>query len=150
MAGNDSFVVPAGGELVEVDVANPAAGAEWLYTIPRLTSGGPTMRYLPICVRFTLAAANAGVARQVVLTLTRVGAGVQAQYVAGATQAINVTHIYQWGLGVNPITSGVYHNDKMPWHWLETEATISTTTINLNGADQYSNIRLLFMRWRTS
>lgn len=150
MAGNDSFVVPADGERIEVDVGNPAAGAEWSYTIPRLGGGGPKMRYLPISVRFTLAAANAVLARNVLLTVTRVVGGVQAQWVPSATQAINTTHFYQWGWGVYPMNSGQFHTDSMPYHPLETECTISSTTLNINGADQYSDIRLLFLRWRTS
>ena len=49
MPGNVCFVPLSGGQVVNIDPANPGAGNDWTYTVP----AGYEMSLLSVCYRFT-------------------------------------------------------------------------------------------------
>jgi len=131
------------GFLSSVQVSNPAAGADWVATVP---TGA---RWKLTALFATLAAANAGGVRSVRLLIDD-GANVLFEVPASATQAINTTASYSYGQGAGgPITADAVvieaplANDL----YLLAGWRVRTATGAINAADQWSAISLDVTEW---
>lgn len=126
-----------------VAIPNPAAGADWSYTIP----GAYWRRVVCGTAKFTASAAVA--ARNPVLNVTYEGTLVSSQ-----PQANNPAAGQAWLLNIVTLFDTVFASATsfrdclaLPDKWWEPGTTISTTTTNIQAGDQWSAIFILFDCW---
>lgn len=131
------------GSLLLQGLGNPAAGADWSITVP-------------INVRWRLMAAHATLTTAVAVANRGVGLvfGLTPAFIfnamAQAVQAASLVWAYSWGSGVTsyttaagPVTPNMitaYPADL----WLSPGQKIASATQNIQAADQWSNIVLMF------
>lgn len=138
--------IPTGsiGEVIGIQnvvaVASPIAGSEWTYTFP----GGFYYRLLSGTAQFVTSATVANRGGGVKITTSD---GVVFQGSAVAAVPASSTAIYSY----NAINfTGGFLTAKgavcvpSPTYWLQGNWVISSTTANIDAADQYSKVVLLF------
>jgi len=129
----------SGGTLLPVSqaIANPAAGADWLFTIPA------GLKYFLKSVYFTLVT-SATVATRSALLIIDDGANRLFRGDVNLTQAASLTQIYSGGSGLIGQTAGILTGTvAMPTDMpLLAGWRVGTSTVNIQAADQYSTIRL--------
>ena len=145
MSGNKAFVTEAGGDLLQVMVGAPGAGNEWVFT--NGWADGIDYRLRIMSIRFIYTSV-AGVARQPLIRV-QVGAIILATVFCGATQPAIAA--YEWMLAPGAQDVILNNNVSVPWPeiLIEPGYTIGTSTVNLGGADEYTNINIYFQRWRS-
>lgn len=144
MPGNVAYMPLTEGNILFVTVANPAAGAEWTYTIP------VGILLCPIAVRCTLTASGVAASRYnrilfsdatpVALAATQIDLAVTAGLVV-------LIHYAQGLTPVNPAAHGL-KTAGCPIIYLQAGFTISSLTLAIQVADQYSDIRITARTWR--
>jgi hypothetical protein len=131
------------GNLREVTVANPAAGADWSLTVPSLT------RWRIQNFNAQLVIANAGVAR-IIRAQLKTGAGVvMHQAAAQQTGAVNTTVQVSGSSGqITSVVDTTTLNLPLPGQVVVASGEIlAVSTSNINAGDQWSNIRVLVEEW---
>lgn len=147
--GNLCFVPLQGGEINPVSVGNPAAGANWAYTLPAFYE--QELRTLECKLT---AAAVAGNRYPVFEILEPAGAVIVRIYfsVATTTGQISVLSLFVGcsRSDASTIVVGGNHeySDALPMMRLLPGCVIQSNVGALNAADQFSEIRLLFHRFR--
>lgn len=145
MPGNQCFVPLTGGEVIDINVAAPAAGVDWIYTVPagyemtllavffRLVTDGTVATRYPMFVMW----GTDGFDRYRIRFTTNITAG--------------LTRNFSYGLGQGRADSLVLvtYSDTLPavrWgageHW-------GPATTGLQAGDQFSIIHQTVCRWRT-
>lgn len=128
------------GAVIEQSVTNPAAGADWSFAVLATT------RATVIGVFAQLAASAAAATRTPALTLTD-GAATLA-LIDSTTNATAGQTIQYTGYGSSPLggTGGTHGYFPLPSPLiLRPSWTIGTTTANIQAADQWSLIKLVFL-----
>ena len=123
-------------------VANPAAGAEWVYTVQNF------LRKKLLSVAFTFVTAAGGAARTVQLVVDD-GANIVGQFPANVSQAASLTNIYTGASGL--FSSTALATTKLiplpPDVRMVNGWRVRSLTDTIQAADQYSNIWLMFDSW---
>lgn len=130
------------GWISSVQQANPAAGADWIMTVP----AGERRRL--ITMNADLAVANSGAARPVEIIVDD-GANVVARMAVNVAAAINATTHVNFSNAGTPstlIASDVYAQQPSAIY-LEPGMRVRSVTTNIVAGDQWSNIWFLFERW---
>lgn len=146
MPGNLCYVPENGGEVLVEAVANPAAGADWLFTVP------DGFEYLFSVVWYQLVTASAPHTHDATFVFLQMpGALVLHQNDLHAVIQ-DETHRFNLYLGAsrtadvagpNDIVSGALPNVRLPSGF-----QIGSQTETLDVGDQYSDIRLTVVRWK--
>lgn len=130
------------GYVDSVSAGNPAAGAEWVYTVPA------TVKQRIRSVFFTLTTAVA-VATRIVTLVVDDGANIFGQFPATISQLASLTNTYTGSAAPNNslvlVTQGMIALP--PDLILPQLSRIRTVTTALQGADQYSTIRIERETW---
>lgn len=132
------------GEPISVDVANPAAGADWSYTLPA------NFAYKLQSVFATITTSGVSGTRIPRLSISDGAGNLLARIqVAGGT-AGSLTHNYVWMLGVvSTTTSAELHKSMALCNMILSAGwVIEVATDLIQAGDQWSNIQLSFERWR--
>lgn len=130
------------GQMLIIPTSNPAAGADFLITVPA------GVRWRIIGLRASLVTAVAVATREVVLAFGQTPIVIYAA-ICPATQAASLTTLYSWGAGVTTLLTvngqtGLNASISIPNDlWLATPMTIASSTQNIQAADQWSNINML-------
>lgn len=125
---------------VVVTVANPAAGANWTYTIPDGTD------FLCKAIRFRLVT-DANVAARRARIEFRQSTTIIHQAVCSNTQAASLTYDYNIAMdGAAEVLSATYINRSMPDIRLKDSDTIRVQTDSIQVGDQFSAIVLQGLR----
>jgi hypothetical protein len=130
------------GWISSVQQANPAAGADWIMTVP----AGERRRL--ITMNADLAVANSGAARPVEIIVDD-GANVVARMSTNTAAPINATAHINFSNSGTPsvsITSDLYSQQPSAIY-LEPGMRVRSITTNIVAGDQWSNIWFLFERW---
>jgi hypothetical protein len=129
----------SGGTQIPISqsIANPAAGADWVFTVPA------AKQYILKSAYFTLVT-SATVATRSVLLVIDDGANRLFRGDTNATQAASLTQIYSAGSGTIGQTAAIQTNTiglptDMP---LAAGWRVGTQTLNIQAADQFTGIRL--------
>ncbi len=130
------------GFLTAVIVTNPAAGADWVQTIPA------NERWRPISLEAQLAVANSGAARPVEIVLDN-GSAIYARMATNTTAPINATANVNFSNAGTPstsIASDLYA--QMPSGViLPAGHRVRSVTTNIVAGDAWSNIIFLVEKW---
>ena len=126
------------GALVDSTLGNPAAGADWTFTFATLT------RARVQNVNAQLVIANAGVARIIRVQVKDGGGNILWQSAAQQTGAINTTvQVSMAGNNVTTTSDPTTLNIGLPSPLIVAGGwTLGTSTVGINAADQWSNIRV--------
>lgn len=130
------------GFVRSVQVGNPAAGAEWSFSVPNFS------RARVRSVFFTLQTA-AAVATRIVTLVVDDGANIVGQFAANVTQIASLTETYT-ASAAPFVTTSLGTSEYIPLPpdlLLEQGFRIRTVTTAIQGADQYSTISLLIEQW---
>lgn len=124
---------------VSATVANPAAGAEWTYTV------GAGLSYQLETVRFQLVTSATVATRSARIRITD-GTNELFKSDVNATQAASLTQQYYGGAGLAPFTASptVFMVQIPVGMVLGGGWTVGSNSLNLQVADQYSGIFLSF------
>lgn len=127
------------GNLQTLQIANPAAGAEFTVTVPT------NARWRFCCVRGTLVTAVAAANRSAILNFNNAG-NVFYNACAAPVQAASLTWGYSWGAGVTTLLVTVGSTTpnvetSIPVDlWLPGGSTVQSITQNIQAADQWTAI----------
>lgn len=128
------------GVPVVVTVANPAAGANWSYTVPDGTD------FLCRAIRFRFVTAVAAATRQVRIEWLS-GANVIHQAIFATTQIASLTYDYNAARdAVTEVLVGTLINRSMPDLRLFNSQIIRVQTTSIQAADQFSAVVLQGLR----
>jgi len=144
MGGNVCFVPLEGGELIDVNVPNPAPGADWVYTIP----AGYEMTLLHTFYRL-VTDANLPT-RYPMFNLWGVDNFDRVRMKFGTFIGPGAQNNFSLALGsarADAYTRNTYH-DALPMMRCLTGERWGSATSNLQAGDQYSLIHFLAVRWR--
>lgn len=131
------------GWVMSTLVTTPAAGADWTYTIPA------AQRMSIYLVSAQLVAANAGTPRVVTLQLKDYAGNFLAAIDCPNTQAINTTFRYTAYAGAfigGTAGTNLYIPLPSPL-FAQQNYVLSSSTLNINAADQWSAIRIAALQW---
>jgi len=130
------------GTLLSYPVDTPAAGADWTYTVPDLTR----QRIIGVMGALTTSAAAAD--RLVQIRVAQGGGAVWSAFASG-TQAASLGTIYSIGpAGVLGGSAATGFLIPLPQGLtLAAGGTISSSTANIDAADQWSFLTLLALEW---
>lgn len=152
-AGNPGFAPLAVGECVEEIVGNPAAGVNWNYIAQPTAAADPGEVLRLLSVFFVFVTSGVAGARHIQLTLRNttdaINVGVY-QPPAASTQGPGVTQSYSY-IPNQPVQEVVQNNISFNWlpsWWLIPGQRIQTDTAAFDAGDQFSNIVLMFQRWK--
>lgn len=144
MPGNVAYMPLTEGNILFITVADPAAGAEWTYTVPA------GILLCPIAVRctFVTSAVVANRYNRILFSdATPVAlAATQLDLAIAASQTM-LLHYAQGLTPVNPAAHGL-KTAPCPIIYLQAGFTISSLTLAINAGDQYSQIRITARTWR--
>lgn len=150
MPGNPCFVPLEGGESVSFAVGNPAAGANWLYTIP------VGYEYEIRSMQCKLTTTNVAGNRQPLFVIYDAGANDHWRLYFTTPTIISEVSVFSLYVYCRRsdftllVTAGNRHNnDALPFIRLTAGFQIGTAFSALNAADQFSEIRIIAHRWRT-
>jgi hypothetical protein len=131
------------GNLTTASVSNPAAGADWTLT---LVAG---IRYWIHSVTATLTTAAAAGNRSPLLTIKDAAGNVLWSVAPITVQAASLVYIYNWAECVTMAADNAGNKvTPLPTECLISGAgSISTTTTNIQAADQWSLIRVQEEQW---
>jgi hypothetical protein len=140
-----SRVQASGGQTYtaqSIQVTAPAAGAEWLYTV------GAGITYTLKSVSYTLATSGAGISRYPLLVI-KDGTHVLFRGDVNFAEGPGSTFLWTGATGIidnlaSPQLATVQVPIDMP---LAAGFTVGSLTLNLDVADQYSNISLGVLKW---
>ncbi len=131
------------GAILSTAVANPAAGADWSFTVPAQS------RAKVRSVKAQLATSATAGARLARLQITD-GTNVVFTVVPTITQTVSLTWTYDWALGMGGELNASANNfvgEALPDMLLEPGWVIGTSTAAISATDQWSLIRLETERW---
>ena len=131
------------GFLFNPTVANPASGADWFYLTPN------NRRYELVGVRFVMTT-DANVANRNINLQISVGVDIKVAIPMSVVQPASTSFKYQYLQGVHAPTLLPSNNELMalpPRLFIPANYLISTTTVNIQVADQFTDIELLFNTW---
>lgn len=123
-----------------VGVSNPAAGADWTYTVP----AGATYRLVSA---FATLATSASVANRVPELIIDDGTHSLSGSLMASPQTAGVTDTYTWGSGL-PLSAALSAANTAPLPQSLTLAAgwrVRTSTSGIQAADQWSTIRLCLL-----
>ena len=118
-----------------ISVPNPAAGADWSYSIPPST----IVHLFTITAQLVTSAVVAN--RTPVLSVSIGGVSIYTDP-SEVTVTASSTRIYSYANGVNSLSAGNAARGGIPDLWLETGAVISVATGGIDAGDQWSAITL--------
>lgn len=125
------------GQAVTATVANPAAGADWTYTVP----AGVQLTLISVRAVLTTSAAVAN--RVPLLRVTNPTAQIILDAGSPTTQAASLTYTYSWGAGAQSAASPPSIQIGIPQGLrVAAGATIQTVTAGIQAADQWSAITI--------
>lgn len=130
------------GRIVRSTIANPAAGANFNFTLPA------RVRWRPFAVNFTLVAGGAAANREVMLSIDD-GVGTVALIPSGVTHIAGETRIYSFFHAAPRGAGATSPNVIAPLPQLIVLPTwdINSSVLNLQAADQLSNISVTSEEW---
>ena len=145
MSGNKAFVTEAGGDLLQVNVGDPGAGNDWLFT--NQFADGINYRLRIMAIRFIYTSA-AGVDRQPLIRL-QAGGIVLFSLFCGTKQPSVAA--WEWTLAPGLVDAQLDNNAMVPWPdvFIEPAYTIGSVTAAIQPADTYTDLSIYFQRWRT-
>lgn len=119
-----------------VTVANPAAGADWVWTVPSSTA------WQIQSIRAQLVTSAAVANRTPVLRVTDTAGNIVLDAPATAAQAASATVVYEWVAGVpdQALTGGDLQLELPTGLTLEANWTVQTVTAGIQAGDQWSLI----------
>ena len=117
-------------------VAQPAAGADWTWTVPSSTA------YQIQSIRAQLVTSSTVAARQPLLKILDLSGNVVLEAPATGTQAASLTQDYDWTAGAPSaaVSDGVVVTELPQGLILEAGWTVQTVTAALQAGDQWSLI----------
>lgn len=130
-------------QVTPVVVANPAAGADFSYTIPNAPGGYSYLgQQRIVAIRAGLATSAAVANRQPGLYISDTFGHVMALVPYAAAQAASLTWYYTWAVGmpVIPAVNSQVANPLPDWFVLSQGQKIVALTAGLQAADQWSSI----------
>lgn len=135
------------GETTIVAVANPAAGAEWIYALP----AGYQYAFVSVVFRLTNSAA---VANRILSVPIILGGNVLCRSKQMPALAASITGRLSLfsGCALGTVFDS-YSTNPMPFTTdfiVPAATTIGTATLNLQAADQFSEIVLVLLRWQVN
>lgn len=123
-------------------VANPAAGADWTYTVP----AGVTQSL--ISVRAVLTTGATAPTAPVILRITSPTGQIIADVAALSTQATGVAVTYMWSAGAQSTSSTNFQQMSLPTGLrLLPGSTIQTITAGIVATDQWSAITITYTQF---
>lgn len=131
------------GFIRNIVVANPAAGADIVNTVPA------NARWRPIAFQYALTTSATVATRTSQVVLADNLGNAFFQNTQGATQAASLTVVYNWSTltNITPVVLGQTLNTFPPGVFLEAGWQINTVTNAIQAGDQYSGIRLQVEEW---
>ena len=134
----DRYGATLRGTMVDVAVANPAAGKDWSYTLP----GGYSYRWVLGYAKFKTGAENLG--QQLGVRILDGDQHSRCCVMSGIAPGINQTREvgYALGLATGPESTFLGAGIPLPDVWLPGGWTIKSFSGPLGVADQYSEVRL--------
>lgn len=134
------------GAITSVAVTNPAAGADFSFTVPT----GERLRLRSLTATLTTAVAVAN--RQPVLNITD-GTSILFSIVPTVVQTASLAVRYSWGamLGVEVVgNGGLFVAEPLPDVLLEPGFKVTSVTGAIAAADQWSAIHFCFEQWQSA
>ncbi len=131
------------GFLFNPTIANPASGGDWTYLTPN------NRRYELVGCRFVFTT-DANVANRNINLAISVGVDIKIAIPMAVVQPASTSFKYQYLQGVYNNTLLPSNNEVMalpPRLFIPANYLISTTTVNIQVADQFSDIELIFNSW---
>lgn len=131
------------GAIVNTNIANPAAGVDWVYTVPL------QHRARIMMVRATLTTSATVANRLVILTMQDLSLNTLFGIEPPAVQAASLANAYNWGAGM-PSAAIVANNLKCPLPEqlvLTGGQRIAPATGSIQAADQWSAIWVTVEQW---
>jgi len=149
--GNVCYVPLAGGESVSFALPNPAAGADWLYTIP--AGYEYEIRALQCKLICSLVVADR---RPLFVIYDTAGNDHWRLYFSPANYTLaGETSVFSLYVGCQrtdysflTVVTSRQNNDTLPYNRLPAGYQIGTAFGGLDAADQWSEIRINALRWR--
>jgi hypothetical protein len=135
--------------IVNETIPNPAAGADWVHTVI-LRQGIAARRLIAAFGIYTSGGAAAN--REVNLQMDDGSAAVVVESLAPVVIVASQTRRLQWALNFGLLsTSGVaanqIHTSLADGMYLFPGFRVRATTLNIQAADQWSAVRLVFEEW---
>jgi hypothetical protein len=145
--GNRCKVPEQGGEVVSINVPNPAAATDWIYTVPV----GWEMAPLLIWYRITC---DANVANRYFMFVTYGTDNFDRSRIRFTNIGLNGQQ-YRFTLALGSSRSDSYYSaryyqDSLPDFRYGAGERWGSATSGIQAGDQYSTIQLLVARWRTN
>lgn len=131
------------GTVIELDIANPAAGANFSFAVPSFH----TIR--PLGLTFILTTDANAANRVISIAMTNGAADTVLTKTASSLQTASLVHNYSLSIATQPpsLPTSLIQEISMPEIKLNEGWTIDTTTDSIQAGDQYSAIKLAFEEW---
>lgn len=130
------------GMTAAATVANPAAGADWTYTVPA------GVQQTLISVRAVLTTGATAPTAPVLLRITSPTGQIIADVAALSTQATGVAVTYMWSAGAQSSSSANFQQMSLPTGLrLLPGSTIQTVTAGIVATDQWSAITITYTQF---
>lgn len=140
--GNQRHVSEGPGFLHSIQQANPAAGADWVFTVPA------NSRMRPVTLEAQLAVANSGAARPIEIIVDD-GVNIVARMATNAAAPINATANVNFSTAGTPSTSiaSDLYAQQPAGMILPPGFRIRSVTTNIVAGDAWTNIWFLMEEW---
>jgi len=144
--GRMEYMIEGPGKVVTLQLANPAAGAEWSTSVPIHT------RWQLLGIRAALATSSGASSRQVVFVIDD-GVTTQIPIYSAQQQAAALSYTYNAYPGAESgfITAALGAHQVYlalsPLAFLTSGWRVRSSTANIQAVDQWSGVTLYFMRW---
>lgn len=141
--GRATHSLEAPGGIRLISGTDPAAGAEISETVPT------SARWRLLTIRYTLVTSAVAGTRRSNLVLDD-GTTIFARHIAGVTQGVSTTLVYNWGVGLSRLTAAVTGETMDPfidYVQLRGAFRFRTDTTSLDAGDNYSAPDFLVEEW---
>lgn len=149
MGGNQSYSVPSHGWTATSTPANPAAGANWTWTVPTEAGAAGPLLFIDIeSICFSLQCVGVGNRDAHIQFMADVS--VLGYAVAGTSQPNLTTWIHCCAPGIEMMQLGTRHHYPMPDLKLESGNIVQSAIAGLQAVDQVTNVRIRYRKWYTN
>lgn len=152
-AGNPGFAPLSVGEVVEEIIGNPAAGVDWSYIAQPTNTNDPGEVLRILSVAFVFVTAAGGSDRTIQLNFRNVTNAINvgiAEPPAAIVQAPNTTFTYMYmpNQPFHALQQNLTNFIWLPAWWLIPGQRIQSNFGSMEATDQFSNIVIMFQRWK--